>query len=43
MAGLLSRYFGFTDRSADLATEIRARFTTFMVMARPSPFTSACP
>ena len=33
MAGLLSRYFGFTDRSTDLATEIRAGFTTFMVMA----------
>src|SRR6266850_1901089 len=33
MAGLLSRYFGFRERSTDLATEIRAGFTTFMVMA----------
>jgi len=33
MAGLLSRYFGFRDRATDLATEIRAGFTTFMVMA----------
>src|SRR5262250_2302458 len=33
MAGLLSRYFGFKERSTDLATEVRAGFTTFMVMA----------
>ena len=33
MAGFLSRYFGFTERSTDLATEVRAGFTTFMVMA----------
>ena len=33
MAGLLSRYFRFTERSTDLATEVRAGFTTFMVMA----------
>ena len=33
MAGLLSRYFGFRERSTDLATEVRAGFTTFMVMA----------
>src|SRR5882724_6620696 len=33
MAGLLSRYFGFGERSTDLATEVRAGFTTFMVMA----------
>src|SRR5258705_13414240 len=33
MAGLLARYFGFTARSTDLATEVRAGFTTFMVMA----------
>jgi len=32
MAGLLSRYFGFRH-STDLATEVRAGFTTFMVMA----------
>jgi len=29
MAGLLSRYFGFTERSTTLATEVRAGFTTF--------------
>src|SRR5262252_9208404 len=33
MAGFLSRYFGFKERSTDLATEVRAGFTTFMVMA----------
>ena len=33
MAGLLSRYFEFRARSTDLATEVRAGFTTFMVMA----------
>src|SRR5215470_5729467 len=33
MAGLLSRYFGFKERSTNLATEVRAGFTTFMVMA----------
>src|SRR5947209_1118275 len=33
MAGLLSRYFGFRERSPDLATEVRAGLTTFMVMA----------
>src|SRR4030095_11816936 len=33
MAGLLSRYFGFRERPTDLATETRAGFTTFMVMA----------
>src|SRR5262245_8185566 len=33
MAGLLSRYFGFSRHSTDLATEVRAGFTTFMVMA----------
>src|SRR6267143_4722364 len=33
MAGALSRYFGFRERSTDLATEVRAGFTTFMVMA----------
>jgi adenine/guanine/hypoxanthine permease len=33
MAGLLSRFFGFAERSTDLATEIRAGVTTFMVMA----------
>src|SRR5262247_400947 len=33
MTGLLSRYFGFKERSTDLATEVRAGFTTFMVMA----------
>lgn len=33
MAGLLSRYFDVAARSTDLATEIRAGFTTFMVMA----------
>src|SRR5262247_1407825 len=33
MAGLLSRYFGFSGHSTDLATEVRAGFTTFMVMA----------
>ena len=33
MAGLLSRYFGFKERQTDLATEVRAGFTTFMVMA----------
>jgi len=30
MAGLLSRYFGFSGHSTDLATEVRAGFTTFM-------------
>ena len=33
MAGLLSRYFGFREHSTDLTTEVRAGFTTFMVMA----------
>src|SRR4030095_6939000 len=33
MAGLLARYFGFRERATDLATEIRAGLTTFMVMA----------
>src|SRR5881409_1006370 len=33
MAGFLSRYFGFSARSTDLATEVRAGLTTFMVMA----------
>ncbi len=33
MAGLLSRYFGFRERSTDLTTEVRAGVTTFMVMA----------
>src|SRR5215467_14333282 len=33
MAGLLSRYFGFSGHSTDLATEVRAGFTTFRVMA----------
>src|SRR4030095_14941114 len=33
MAGLLSSYFGFRERATDLATETRAGFTTFMVMA----------
>src|SRR3989441_6143377 len=33
MAGLPSRYFGFTAHKTDLATEVRAGITTFMVMA----------
>src|SRR5438094_5222237 len=34
MAGaFLERWFGFTERHTDLATEIRAGVTTFMVMA----------
>src|SRR5947208_9982575 len=33
MAGVLSRYFGFEERQTDLATEVRAGLTTFMVMA----------
>lgn len=34
MAGLsLERWFGFTQRHTDLATEVRAGVTTFMVMA----------
>ena len=33
MTGLLSRYFGFSRHPTDLATEVRAGFTTFMVMA----------
>src|SRR3989442_238883 len=33
MAGLLSRYFGFEERQTDLATEVRAGLTTFIVMA----------
>src|SRR5438552_13091354 len=33
MAGLLSRYFGFSARSTDLVTEVRAGFTTFIMMA----------
>src|SRR3989441_4223604 len=33
MAGLLSRYFSFAARNTNLATEVRAGVTTFMVMA----------
>src|SRR5437660_10536606 len=34
MAGAsLERWFGFTERRTDLATEVRAGVTTFMVMA----------
>src|SRR6267143_2247658 len=34
MAGaFLERWFGFTERHTDLATEVRAGVTTFMVMA----------
>jgi AGZA family xanthine/uracil permease-like MFS transporter len=34
MAGaILERWFGFTERHTDLATEVRAGVTTFMVMA----------
>src|SRR5574339_460964 len=33
MAGFLAHYFGFKERSTDLATEVRAGLTTFMVMA----------
>src|SRR4029450_10786300 len=33
MVGLLSRYFAFKAHSTDLATEVRAGVTTFMVMA----------
>src|SRR5262247_3908879 len=33
MTGLVSRYFGFKERSTNLATEVRAGCTTFMVMA----------
>src|SRR5437667_160661 len=33
MAGLVSRYFGFEEGPTDLATEVRAGLTTFMVMA----------
>src|SRR5437870_2488606 len=33
MTGFLSRYFDFSARSTDLATEVRAGLTTFMVMA----------
>jgi hypothetical protein len=34
MAGAaLARYFRFAERSTDLATEVRAGVTTFMVMA----------
>src|SRR5438128_10342173 len=33
MAGLLSRYFEISRRGTDVATEIRAGLTTFMVMA----------
>src|SRR5207237_8476390 len=33
MAGLLSRYFGCEERQTNLATEVRAGLTTFMVMA----------
>src|SRR5882762_5972314 len=29
----LERWFGFTERHTDLATEVRAGVTTFMVMA----------
>src|SRR5437867_419847 len=33
MAGPIARYFRFAERSTDLATELRARLTTYMVMA----------
>src|SRR5919198_3602109 len=33
MAGPIARYFGFTERSTSLATELRAGLTTYMVMA----------
>src|SRR2546429_7677957 len=33
MAGSLARYFRFAERSTNLATELRAGLTTFMVMA----------
>ena len=33
MAGPLDRFFRFTERRTDLATEVRAGLTTFMVMA----------
>src|SRR5437660_4934043 len=33
MAGPLDRFFRFTERRTDLATELRAGLTTFMVMA----------
>src|SRR6266550_8948760 len=33
MAGPLDRFFRFTERRTDLATEVRAGVTTFMVMA----------
>src|SRR5204862_7424903 len=33
MAGPIARYFRFAERSTDLATELRAGLTTFMVMA----------
>src|SRR5438128_2741774 len=32
-AASLERWFGFTERHTDLATEVRAGLTTFMVMA----------
>ena len=31
--GSLERWFGFSERHTDLATEVRAGVTTFMVMA----------
>src|SRR5881296_2061641 len=33
MAGPIARYFRFVERSTDLATELRAGLTTYMVMA----------
>src|SRR5437870_9453411 len=33
MAGAVARYFRFAERSTDLASELRAGLTTFMVMA----------
>src|SRR5260370_17493097 len=33
MAGSLNRFFRFAERRTDLATEVRAGLTTFMVMA----------
>src|SRR6266571_9419280 len=33
MAGPIARYFRFAERSTDLATELRAGLTTYMVMA----------
>src|SRR5437763_15086936 len=33
MTGPIARYFRFAERSTDLATELRAGLTTYMVMA----------